>query len=159
MILEGLLKKLFREKRIEEQVEEPSKDKPLKLLKLAVIGINHYDILRPEAQVLMAEIPQNATHLNFSRAKTEEPEYLQELMLIGIPREDGYYRLISSDDLGEKVVVDIAGLDSFRIMRPQYAIVEDGRYFCIDNVPILDDDYYRESVQAVKDYKEPARNS
>ncbi len=144
MTLKGLLKNIFK-KDIASSLQK-SEGK----LNVLVIGINHYDISKPEGQVLKSNIPPNTTHLMFPEVTKEEYEYL---CLAGLQEENTDYKFVSKDELREKKVAHINGLDSFKIMRPQYAIVEDGRWFCVDNVPILTHEFYREAVKRTKDYQ------
>lgn len=146
MAFKGLLKNIFRKEIISSSQKTKSN------LNVFVIGINHYDISKAEGQVLQAVIPQNTTHLNFPNVTKEDYEYLG---LIGKLAEEGNCKYLSKDELGEKVVTDLKGLNSFMIMRPQYTITEDGRFFCCDNVPAaIPPDYLKEAVKRLKDYKE-----
>ena len=129
-------------------LEKDGKDSK-KSLNLFVIGINHYDISHQEGQVLKSNIPQNTTYLTFPNVTREDYEYLH---LTQVQKEDRCYKFISQFELGEKHVTCIyRGLDSFMIMRPQYAIIEDGRLFCADNVPSLPEGYFKEAVRRLRE--------
>ncbi len=144
MVLGNLIKRILKREKY------GLAKKSQKLTKLLVIGINHYDITKPERQILKVNLPEKTTLLNFSNT-TEEYECL---CLVGVQKENGNYKIVEQEELEQETTEKIQGLDWFRIMRPQYAIAEDGRLFSDINLPILSDNFYREAIAYLKNYED-----
>ncbi len=117
------------------------KDTPKLENKLLVIGDNHYNVWENRGSILRKNIPKDIMYLNFCEAYVK----------LGLQRRKnstGETEFVWEKDRENGKVLNIHELNFVEVMRPKYAITQDGRIFMDENEDML----LKEEYEKIVDY-------
>ena len=110
--------------------------------RLLVVGVNHYDLGKPECQLITQFVPENITCLYF-------PVQESKLQLAGLPNDLNSYSPVQKKETETSLEVKLSFIP---IMRANHALTADGRLFSSDNEYIL---RFQEYAHLLSLFKQP----